>query len=33
VVLADFFYQYPVLAAKVIPYDSWHARMWLNSWI
>jgi dolichyl-phosphate-mannose--protein O-mannosyl transferase len=33
VVLADFFYLYPVLAAKVIPYDSWHARMWLNSWI
>jgi dolichyl-phosphate-mannose--protein O-mannosyl transferase len=33
VVLANFFYLYPVLAAQVIPYDSWHARMWLNSWI
>jgi dolichyl-phosphate-mannose--protein O-mannosyl transferase len=33
VVLVDFFYLYPLLAAKVIPYDSWHARMWFNSWI
>ncbi|MGI8330555.1 dolichyl-phosphate-mannose--protein mannosyltransferase [Actinomadura scrupuli] len=33
VVLADFFFLYPVLGAKVIPYEDWHARMWLNSWI
>ncbi|WP_019629240.1 dolichyl-phosphate-mannose--protein mannosyltransferase [Actinomadura atramentaria] len=33
VVLVDFAYLYPVLAAKVIPYDSWHARIWFDSWI
>jgi dolichyl-phosphate-mannose-protein mannosyltransferase len=33
IVLADFYYLYPVLTGKVIPYDSWHARMWLDSWI
>jgi dolichyl-phosphate-mannose-protein mannosyltransferase len=32
-VLANFLWLYPVLAAKVIPYDMWHARMWLKSWI
>ena len=33
VVLANFYYMYPVLAAETIPYNSWHARMWLDSWI
>ena len=33
IVLWNFFYLYPVLAAKVIPYPDWHARMWFSSWI
>lgn len=32
-VLLNFWYLYPVLAAQAIPYDAWHARMWLDSWI
>jgi dolichyl-phosphate-mannose-protein mannosyltransferase len=32
-VLADFYYMYPVLAAKVLPYSSWLARMWYHGWI
>jgi dolichyl-phosphate-mannose--protein O-mannosyl transferase len=32
-VLADLAYLYPVLAAQVIPYTSWYARMWFHSWI
>jgi dolichyl-phosphate-mannose-protein mannosyltransferase len=32
-VLWDFSYMYPVLAAKVIPYTSWLARMWYHGWI
>ncbi len=33
VALLNFWYLYPVLAAKLIPYASWHARMWFSSWI
>ena len=33
VVLLNFWYLYPVLAAKLIPYTAWHARMWFGSWI
>jgi dolichyl-phosphate-mannose-protein mannosyltransferase len=33
IVVLNFFYLYPVLAAKVIPYSAWHARMWFSSWI
>ncbi|GAA4092799.1 dolichyl-phosphate-mannose--protein mannosyltransferase [Actinomadura miaoliensis] len=33
VVLANFAYFYPVLAAKVISYDEWHARIWFKDWI
>jgi dolichyl-phosphate-mannose-protein mannosyltransferase len=33
VVLANFVYLYPILAAKVIPYSSWLARMWYHGWI
>jgi dolichyl-phosphate-mannose-protein mannosyltransferase len=32
-VLADFYYLYPVLAAQVVPYTSWLARMWYHGWI
>jgi dolichyl-phosphate-mannose-protein mannosyltransferase len=32
-VMLNFFYLYPVLAAQVIPYSSWLARMWFSSWI
>ncbi len=33
VVLANFAYLYPILAARVIPYSSWLSRMWFRSWI
>jgi dolichyl-phosphate-mannose--protein O-mannosyl transferase len=33
VVLLNFVYLYPILAAKVIPYSSWLARMWYHGWI
>jgi dolichyl-phosphate-mannose-protein mannosyltransferase len=33
IVVLNFFYLYPILAAKVIPYSAWHARMWFSSWI
>jgi dolichyl-phosphate-mannose-protein mannosyltransferase len=33
IVLANFYYLYPVLAGQIIPYDAWHARMWFDSWI
>jgi len=29
----NFFYLYPILSAQVIPYESWHSRMWFSSWI
>ncbi len=32
-VAVNFFYLYPILSAKVIPYSSWHHRMWFSSWI
>ncbi|MEP7024847.1 MAG: phospholipid carrier-dependent glycosyltransferase [Actinomycetota bacterium] len=32
-VVANFYYLYPVLAAKVIPYTSWLSRMWYRGWI
>jgi len=32
-VLLNFAYLYPILAAKVIPYSSWLARMWFSNWI
>jgi dolichyl-phosphate-mannose-protein mannosyltransferase len=32
-VLANFAYLYPILAARVLPYSSWFARMWFHSWI
>ncbi|GAA4225074.1 phospholipid carrier-dependent glycosyltransferase [Actinomadura meridiana] len=33
VVLANFAYFYPILAAETIPYDDWHARIWFGSWV
>jgi dolichyl-phosphate-mannose-protein mannosyltransferase len=32
-VLANFAFMYPVLAAQVLPYAFWHQRMWFSSWI
>ena len=32
-VLANFAYLYPILAARVIPSAEWADRMWLRSWI
>src|SRR6266851_7799396 len=32
-VLANFAYLYPVLAAQAIPYAAWYSRMWFYSWI
>jgi len=32
-VLANFYYLYPLLAAKIIPYSSWLSRMWYRGWI
>jgi dolichyl-phosphate-mannose--protein O-mannosyl transferase len=33
VVLANFAYFYPILAAQTLPYDEWHARIWFQSWV
>ena len=32
-VVVNFFGLYPILAAEVIPYSSWHDRMWFTTWI
>jgi dolichyl-phosphate-mannose-protein mannosyltransferase len=32
-VLANFAYLYPVLAAQAIPYGAWLQRMWFHNWI
>jgi len=33
VVVALFFYFYPIWANSVITYDAWHSRMWFTRWI
>lgn len=33
VVLANFAYFYPILAAETLTYDDWHARIWFGTWI
>jgi dolichyl-phosphate-mannose--protein O-mannosyl transferase len=33
IVLGAFVYFYPVLAAVHVPWNAWHARMWLQHWI
>jgi dolichyl-phosphate-mannose--protein O-mannosyl transferase len=32
-VVVNFWWLYPVLAAVTLPYNSWHHRMWFSSWI
>jgi dolichyl-phosphate-mannose--protein O-mannosyl transferase len=32
-VVVNFVYLYPVLAAVTIPYSEWYSRMWFRSWI
>jgi dolichyl-phosphate-mannose-protein mannosyltransferase len=32
-VIISFFYFYPILSAQLLPYPSWHLRMWFGSWI
>jgi dolichyl-phosphate-mannose--protein O-mannosyl transferase len=32
-VLWDFYYMYPVLAARAVPYATWLCRMWYHGWI
>jgi dolichyl-phosphate-mannose--protein O-mannosyl transferase len=32
-VVLNFWWLYPVLAAVTIPYHDWHQRMWFSSWI
>lgn len=32
-VIVNFAYLYPVLAAVTIPYSDWYSRMWFHSWI
>ncbi len=32
-VVVNFFYLYPVLAAVTIPFAEWNRRMWFRSWI
>lgn len=33
VVLVNFAYFHPILSAETIPYDSWHDRIWFQSWV
>ncbi len=33
VVLLNFVFLYPVLAAQTLPYSEWQLRMWFSSWI
>lgn len=32
-VLANFYFLYPILTGQILPYDAWHSRMWFDSWI
>ncbi|MCW2863700.1 MAG: glycosyl transferase family 39 [Actinoallomurus sp.] len=32
-VLINFYYLYPVLAARILTYSAWYDRMWFGSWI
>ncbi|MFE2545269.1 dolichyl-phosphate-mannose--protein mannosyltransferase [Actinacidiphila glaucinigra] len=29
----NFIYFFPIYTGRTIPYDDWHARMWLSTWI
>lgn len=33
IVVVNFAYLYPILAAQTLPYDAWKSRMWFTSWI
>jgi dolichyl-phosphate-mannose--protein O-mannosyl transferase len=33
VVILNFVYLYPILAAQTLSYADWHKRMWFSSWI
>ena len=33
VIAFGFVYFYPILSAEKIPWDAWHARMWIGKWI
>ncbi|MEO6712862.1 MAG: phospholipid carrier-dependent glycosyltransferase [Mycobacteriales bacterium] len=33
IVLANFYFMYPVLSGKIIPYGDWKLRMWFSSWV
>ena len=33
IVAFGFVYFYPILSAEKIPWDAWHARMWIGKWI
>jgi dolichyl-phosphate-mannose--protein O-mannosyl transferase len=33
VVVINFAYLYPILAAQTLPYPDWQSRMWFTSWI
>jgi dolichyl-phosphate-mannose-protein mannosyltransferase len=33
IVLANFAYFYPLLAAKTLPYEDWNERIWFKTWI
>jgi dolichyl-phosphate-mannose--protein O-mannosyl transferase len=32
-VLANFYFMYPVLSGKIIPVGDWQLRMWFSSWV
>jgi len=33
VAIVNFFWLYPILAARIIPYQWWQDRMWFSSWV
>jgi dolichyl-phosphate-mannose-protein mannosyltransferase len=32
-VIANFAYLHPIMTARVIPWEDWYAKMWLDSWV
>jgi dolichyl-phosphate-mannose--protein O-mannosyl transferase len=32
-VIADFAWMWPILTGGLLTYDTWHAHMWLPSWV
>jgi dolichyl-phosphate-mannose--protein O-mannosyl transferase len=33
IVALTFWYFYPIFTGEVIPYEEWHVRMWLDTWV